>query len=515
MEQYKTPEERDKVLEKEIRFYEHQVLDIREQITGIEASLVEEEKEEGQLHQRIMVHFMLGNNFLHCDALREEKNARANMDAVKVDVQHAEQDIRRLVPKSIMNGVDSVRHVLDYFRSQNANGQHNAVLEGYRGIVIELFRCEQAFMQAVEVTVGNRLFYHVVDDDRVAMKIMKEINQQKLMGEINFFPINRVVAKPRRELGTEVMFSNFIRLLCVNCCDQISRRGEMTGGFLDMKRSRLELYNAVQRMRQQLAELEAVVEKASCVSNEKAANVEKLRLECDVLDREILTLKDKHRTASEKKRFLSQQLQQSMKNREPKIAQCVYLKNRIREVEATAESLNKQLGTPLMSQLSEEEKQMLNQLQENIGEKKLRLDSVNRSRVELESTKLRLENQLTTNLHRKRENLQSKIHDISVDEKRNHLQTEMAELESVNRRLSEIISRLSELELHLAEYDADNEKLTRELEECQEQQRGLEAQVADFSKQVDLICTKQSAMQAKREEINKKVRFPVLFLISI
>ncbi|VDN44386.1 unnamed protein product [Gongylonema pulchrum] len=91
----------------------------------------------------------------------------------------------------------------------------------------------------------------------------------------------------------------------------------------------------------------------------------------------------------------------------------------------------------------------------------------------------------------------------------------MAELESVNRRLSEIISRLSELELHLAEYDADNEKLTRELEECQEQQRGLEAQVADFSKQVDLICTKQSAMQAKREEINKKVQFPVLFLISI
>ncbi|VDK40323.1 unnamed protein product [Gongylonema pulchrum] len=156
MEQYKTPEERDKVLEKEIRFYEHQVLDIREQIAGIEASLVEEEKEEEQLHQRIMDIGLNAEEFVdkltkmnqdmtdlrrklneamvvESDALREEKNARANMDAVKVDVQHAEQDIRRLVPKSIMNGVDSVRHVLDYFRSQNTNGQHNAVLEGYRG----------------------------------------------------------------------------------------------------------------------------------------------------------------------------------------------------------------------------------------------------------------------------------------------------------------------------------------------------------------------------------------------
>lgn len=131
-----------------------------------------------------------------------------------------------------------------------------------------------------------------------------------------------------------------------------------------------------------------------------------------------------------------------------------------------------------------------------------------------------------------------KIHDISVDEKRNHLQSEMAELKSVNNRLSEIITRLSgyfsshyvryscstlnlsilsisaELEEHLGEFEVSDEKLTRELEDCQEQQKDLEAQVADFSKQVDLICTKQSAMQTKREEITKKV-FPLQSLLHI
>lgn len=39
---------------------------------------------------------------------------------------------------------------------------------------MELFCCENIYHQAVEVTAGNRLFYHVVDDDRVAMKILKE-----------------------------------------------------------------------------------------------------------------------------------------------------------------------------------------------------------------------------------------------------------------------------------------------------------------------------------------------------
>lgn len=38
--------------------------------------------------------------------------------------------------------------------------------------------------------------------------------------------------------------------------DQMSRRGEMTGGFLDVKRSRLELYSAVQQMHAQKVQFE-------------------------------------------------------------------------------------------------------------------------------------------------------------------------------------------------------------------------------------------------------------------
>uniref|UniRef100_A0A0N5ACR2 Structural maintenance of chromosomes 6 n=1 Tax=Syphacia muris TaxID=451379 RepID=A0A0N5ACR2_9BILA len=79
------------------------------------------------------------------------------------------------------------------------------------------------------------------------------------------------------------------------------------------------------------------------------------------------------------------------------------LKNRIREIVANRDSLQKQLGTPLLSQLSTEEQELLNSLQV-------------------------------------------------------------------------------------------------------EQQKDLEGQVAEFSKQADVICTKQSVMQAKREDSMKKIR---------
>lgn len=62
-----------------------------------------------------------------------------------------------------------------------------------------------------------------------------------------------------------------------------------------------------------------------------------------------------------------------------------------------------------------------------------------------------------------------------------------------------------ELEERLTEYEQSQEKLVRELEDCQEQQKDLEGQVAEFSKQADVICTKQSVMQAKREDSMKKV----------
>lgn len=42
-------------MQKEIRFYDRQLQDIHEQITDIEKSLQDEEREEQQLHQKIMV----------------------------------------------------------------------------------------------------------------------------------------------------------------------------------------------------------------------------------------------------------------------------------------------------------------------------------------------------------------------------------------------------------------------------------------------------------------------------
>lgn len=109
---------------------------------------------------------------------------------MKEDLAKADQSLRSMAGKPILNGRDSVRKVLDTFIAQG--GKKAEIVKSYYGPVIENFNCDKSIYTAVEVTAGNRLFHHVIDSDMVGTQILKEMNGQKLPGEVNFMPLNRL-----------------------------------------------------------------------------------------------------------------------------------------------------------------------------------------------------------------------------------------------------------------------------------------------------------------------------------
>lgn len=40
-----------------------------------------------------------------------------------------------------------------------------------------------------------RLFHHIVESDKIGTQILKEMNRQKLPGEVTFMPLNRLSVK--------------------------------------------------------------------------------------------------------------------------------------------------------------------------------------------------------------------------------------------------------------------------------------------------------------------------------
>jgi len=41
--------------------------------------------------------------------------------------------------------------------------------------------------------INIRLYYHIVETDEIGSMILKEFNKQKLPGEVNFMPLNRLM----------------------------------------------------------------------------------------------------------------------------------------------------------------------------------------------------------------------------------------------------------------------------------------------------------------------------------
>ena len=121
---------------------------------------------------------------------RKENIVQQNLSSLKDDLAKADQSLRSMAGKPIINGRDSVRKVLDTFI--NRGGRDAEIARSYYGPVIENFNCDKSIYTAVEVTAGNRLFHHVIDSDKVGTQILKEMNRQKLPGEVTFMPLNRL-----------------------------------------------------------------------------------------------------------------------------------------------------------------------------------------------------------------------------------------------------------------------------------------------------------------------------------
>lgn len=54
-----------------------------------------------------------------------------------------------------------------------------------------------------------RLFHHIVESDKIGTQILKEMNKQKLPGEVTFMPLNRLTVKDIDYPQTNVIFINF------------------------------------------------------------------------------------------------------------------------------------------------------------------------------------------------------------------------------------------------------------------------------------------------------------------
>ncbi|CAL5190345.1 unnamed protein product [Lathyrus oleraceus] len=460
----------------------------------------------------------------------QENGLTAEIDKLRAEVEKAEKSLDNAIPGDVRRGLNSVRKIC---KSYNISGVH--------GPIIELLNCDEKFFTAVEVTAGNSLFHVVVENDDKSTEIIKHLNRQK-GGRVTFIPLNRVNA-PRvtypqssdvipllKKLNfkhdyTPAFSQVFARtVICKNldvaskvartngldCItlegDQVSKKGSMTGGFYDHRRSRLKFMNMIKQNADNIHDREEKLEKVKFEIqeidqeiNELVAEQQKADAQCAHYKSEIVELKRDIENSNKQKQVVSKALAKKEKS-------LVDVQNQIEQLKASIAMKKTEMATELIDHLTPEEKRLLSDLNPEIKDLKEKLVACKADRIEIEARKAELETNLTTNLRKRKQELEAVISSVDDD-------SLVVDAELKKRELNDAKTSVDDASIQLKSVSDSINKRTKQITKIKDEMNKLksledeyERQLQEEAKELEQLLSRKNTNSAKEEEYTKKIR---------
>jgi len=560
--QFTSREERDRWISKELKALNKAVRDKDEQIRRLREDLENDSQKaemlEGQIKdvsEKIEQHKEIidqnNKSFYEMkkqkDSYQNERNVlwrtenamQQQIASLRDELSKREQALRSMTGRAILNGIDSIQKVLQYFKEQK---KYPEVAEGYYGVLIENFNCDKTFFTAVEVTAGTRLFHHIVDTDRTGTKILTEMNRLRLPGEVTFMPLNRLDVRDTyypdtndaipmiHKLNYEPTFDRAIKhvfsktLICrsmevatqiartqnLDCItldgDQVSRRGALTGGYYDTRKSRLDLQKSKMETLQSLQQHEREYDEHKVKLQSLEGQINQLVSEMQRTETKNSKNKDIYDKMRADLRLMKEEVQRIETSRAPKERSLGSLQSSLESMKTSAQSLQEELGTDLLSQLSVDDQREVDKLNDQIQFLTNENRAALKERVKLETDKNRMETLLTNNLLRKRERLTVDLQEISGEERKAKLEMNRAELETINLRINENNSRFKELDTEVDNLNKEHRELLKNLEYWKSQEREHQEHINEDAKELEKMTNKQSLLLKKKDDCMRKIR---------
>ncbi|XP_055370824.1 structural maintenance of chromosomes protein 3 [Condylostylus longicornis] len=471
---------------------------------------------------------------------RKETQMTQQLQAHKEELAKADQSLRSMAGKPILNGRDSVRKVLDSFLDRG--GEYAKIAKSYYGPVIENFNCDKTIYTAVEVTAGNRLFHHIIDTDRVGTQILKEMNKQKLPGEVTFMPLNRLQVKIHdypddpdsipmiSKLKYEEQYDKALRyifgktLICRNleratelakstgldCVtlegDQVSSKGCLTGGYFNTSRSRLEMQKKRSEYNDLIKDFEEELATLRNELKQTETEINKVVSEMQKTETKQGKSKDIFEKVTADIRLMKEELSRIEKYRAPKERSAAQCKANLEAMSSTKEGLEAELHQELMSTLSAQDQREVDQLNDDIR----RLNQENKeafsARMRLEVVKNKLDNLLTNNLFRRRDELIQALQEISVEDRKRKLQNCRNELAATEKRIKKVNQDLEEMDKKVQNAVKMQISLQKELEQWIQKEKDCQEKMSEDAKKAEKWAAKENLYHQKIDECMEKIQ---------
>lgn len=461
---------------------------------------------------------------------REDDKLESVIGNARQEWERAERELSHTMDGATSRGLQTVRRLK---RELNLTGAY--------GTLAELLEVSETYRIAVEQTAGNSLFHYVVDNEETATKLADALYKQK-GGRVTFMPLSQLRPKPAKlpkaadaqamlekikfEKKYEKAFAQVFgkTIVCPTLAvasqyarshgcnaitpdgDTSNKKGAMTGGYIDPRKSRLQAVRTVNKWRD---EYEALRDRAFDIRKEverkdqeitsAMSDIQKLEQKLRQLDDGFDPLKRELRVKTSHIERQRDQLDANLKRREA-------VENLTKDYSESITSLETELATEFKKALSANEERQLEQLNNAVHEANRQLSECRTSRQELEVRKQLLEVDMRENLRLKLDSLNSQAIDTSASSSSGNLKEAQKELKKITKAAAAIDAKLQESETHIEQAETKISNLEKEKFQREERQQEIARAVEKHQKKMEKSIQKKALLQQAAAECAKNIR---------
>lgn len=368
---------------------------------------------------------------------RKTEELREQVREARDNYSRASAEMRKVMPRNTAMGLEALKTIVE---------QERLTPDQYFGTVMENFELKnERFQTAVEVAAQNSLFHVIVDTDDTAAKLMHRLESGKL-GRVTFLPLDKL----RVDQGTtsELPDSPDIRSMIDLCIkfdgkveramrhvfskklvartaelaaewstrlgmdaitldgDLCSRKGSLTGGYIDTNKSRLRAHAKKEETQKALRRLEREHRHMTQKSHQIDQSVTNLMAELQRLEARHAEITHKATEDETELERVQSRLENHKKQAEELEKTSIpALERAVAALKADIGRLKDELGTELTQTLSEKDQKLMDELKKVQTDLVTEIEAQNEkvSRVGVERQKLR--SLLDDNLLKRRQEL--------------------------------------------------------------------------------------------------------------
>ncbi|SAM84219.1 probable SMC3-required for structural maintenance of chromosomes [Ustilago bromivora] len=474
------------------------------------------------------------------DLWKEEESLRSSLAFAGNELSNAQRKLVGMMDKATVQGLLAVEKIAASLGLE----------DNVQGPIYQLFSVDDKYKTAVETTAGASLFHVVVDTDETASKLLEVMNRDK-SGRVTFMPLNRLHPKETDFPATQdailmVKKLQFDRALapafqqifgrCIICPnleiaaayvrshgvnavtldgDKVERKGALSGGYQDPRRSRLDAVNEVRKWKTQS-------EHDTAKQNEIRRRLTEIEQEITALVGEMYQLQHRRDDARNSRGPLLEELQWARTEAEDLAQRLQSIERReadqsleLRANQTKRAGLEEELRTPMTQGLTPQELAQLETLNAQEDQQKRELADKANALAELSKRRSILEIDLFENLRRRREEIGSQLEalgeslggdDAGTASGVQDISARKREIDALRRRIADREKRIKAIEKELDQLTQSIQDTQANYDKTKADQAEEARSIARQQKNVERYLSKRSRLVEQRDRCNQDIR---------